>query len=84
MGALAMSVSALSNVSATCRIYTVNTRKLTAQEWRRSFECFFNHCVIKCVCVCHFVRIDLRNSFRKDFVSCSVTELTSISSMLLL
>ena len=24
------------------QIYTVNTRKLTAQEWRHSFECFFD------------------------------------------
>ena len=58
--------------------------KLTAQEWRRSFECFFDQWVNKCVCVCQFVHIDLRNSFGKDCISCSVTELTSISSMLLL
>ena len=36
------------------------------------------------VCVCLLVHIDLRNSFRKDCISCSVAELTSISSMLLL
>ena len=37
-----------------------------------------------CVCVCQFVHTDLRNTFWKDSISCSVTKLTSISSMLLL
>ena len=41
-------------------------------------------CVQMCVCVCQLVHIDLRNWFWKDCISRSVTELTSISSMLLL
>ena len=72
-------MSALWNISATCRIYTVKTRKLTASEWRSSSECFFDQCVNKCVCVCHFIHLDSRNSFGKDSISCSVTELMSIS-----
>ena len=63
-------------------IHTVKTRKLTAQEWRHSFECFFDECMNKCVCVCQFVHTDSRNSFGKDSISCSVTELTSISSVI--
>ena len=56
MGAFAMLMSALENISATCRIYRVNTRKLTAQELRRSFESFFdeqmmNMCEQMCVCL---------------------------------
>ena len=57
MGAFAMSVSALQNVSATCRIYTVNTRKLTAQEWKRSLEWCFDECVCVCVCASLFTLI---------------------------
>ena len=57
----------------------LNTRKHTARKWRRSFECFFDQCVNKFVCVCQFFPIDYRNSFRKDSISCSVTELTSIT-----
>ena len=41
-------------------------------------------CVCACVCVCQLVHIDLKKWFGKDCISCSVTELTSISSMLLL
>ena len=59
-----------------------------ARDFNRSgatpAECFFHQCVNKCVYVCQFVRIDLRDSFGKGCISCSVTELTSISSMLLL
>ena len=62
----------------------MNTGKLTAQEWRRSFECFFDQCVNKCVYVCQFVHIGLRNSFGKIASPVQWTELTSISSMLLL
>ena len=40
-------------------------QKLTAQVWRCSFEWFFDQCVNKCVYVCQFVHIDLRNSFGK-------------------
>ena len=68
----------------TCRIYVVKTIKLTRQEWRLSFEYFFDKCVNKCAFFCQFVHINSRNSFGKDSISCSVTELGSISSMLLL
>ena len=60
----------------------MNTRKLTAQEWRRSLEWCFDECVYKCVCVCQLVHIDLRNWFGKDCIFCSVIELTSISHVI--
>ena len=62
----------------------MKTIKLTRQEWRLSFECFFDKCVNKCVFFYQFVHINSRNSFGKDSISCLVTELRSISSMLLL
>ena len=60
----------------------MNTKKLIAQEWRRSFECFFDQCVNKKGYACQFVQNDLRNFFGKDYIR-SVRELTSLSSMLL-
>ena len=60
------------------------TAFLSAKLQRRSFGCFFDQFLNKCVCVYKFVRIYFRNSFGKDCISCSEKELTLISSMLLL
>ena len=70
----------------------MKTRKLTAQEWRRSIECFCDECVYKCVCVCVCVCVSASlftliceiDSGKIASPVGRVAELTSISSMLLL